>query len=52
MRLTEKATYRPLNTYTKLMRAAESATGRVHRVNGDEQELLSKLCKKPGMKGG
>lgn len=25
-------TYRALNTYTKLMRAAESVTGRVHRV--------------------
>jgi MarR family 2-MHQ and catechol resistance regulon transcriptional repressor len=32
MKLTEKSTYRALNTYTKLMRAAESATSRVHKV--------------------
>lgn len=32
MKLTEKSTYRALNTYTKLMRAAESVTSRVHRV--------------------
>jgi len=32
MKLTEKTTYRALNSYTKLMRAAESVTGRVHRV--------------------
>lgn len=32
MKTTSKATYRSLNTYTKLMRAAESVTSRVHRV--------------------
>ena len=32
MKFTEKSTYRALNTYTKLMRAAESVTSRVHRV--------------------
>jgi len=32
MKLTETSTYRALNTYTKLMRAAESVTSRVHRV--------------------
>ena len=32
MKPTEKPTYRALNTYTKLMRAAESVTSRVHRV--------------------
>lgn len=32
MKLTEKSTYSALNTYTKLMRAAESVTSRVHRV--------------------
>ena len=52
MKLTEKAAYRPLDTCTRLMRAAEPVTGRVHRVNEDEQELLATLCKKPGMKGG
>ena len=32
MKTTSNPTYRALNTYTKLMRAAESVTGRVHRV--------------------
>lgn len=32
MKTTSKPTFRSLNTYTKLMRAAESVTGRVHRV--------------------
>ena len=32
MKLTENSTYRALNTYTKLMRATESVTSRVHRV--------------------
>lgn len=32
MTLTEKSTSRALNTYTKLMRAAESVTSRVQRV--------------------
>ena len=32
MKPTEKPTNRALNTYTKLMRAAESVTSRVHRV--------------------
>ena len=31
MKPAEKSTYRALNTYTKLMRAAESVTGRVGR---------------------
>jgi MarR family transcriptional regulator, 2-MHQ and catechol-resistance regulon repressor len=31
MKITEKPTYRALNTYTKLMRAAESVTSRVSR---------------------
>ncbi len=32
MEFAPKSTYRALNTYTKLMRAAESVTSRVHRV--------------------
>ncbi len=32
MKTPNASTYRALNTYTKLMRAAESVTGRVHRV--------------------
>lgn len=32
MKPARNETYRALNTYTKLMRAAESATSRVHRV--------------------
>ena len=32
MKTPNAPTYRALNTYTKLMRAAESVTGRVHRV--------------------
>jgi MarR family 2-MHQ and catechol resistance regulon transcriptional repressor len=32
MKTTGKSTFRSLNTYTKLMRAAESVTSRVHRV--------------------
>jgi MarR family 2-MHQ and catechol resistance regulon transcriptional repressor len=32
MKLTEKSTYRALNTYTKLMRAADAVTNRVHRA--------------------
>jgi MarR family 2-MHQ and catechol resistance regulon transcriptional repressor len=32
MKTTNKPTFRSLNTYTKLMRAAESVTSRVHRV--------------------
>ena len=32
MKTTSKPTFRSLNTYTKLMRAAESVTSRVHRV--------------------
>ena len=31
MKMSEKTTYRALNTYTKLMRAAESVTGRIGR---------------------
>jgi MarR family transcriptional regulator, 2-MHQ and catechol-resistance regulon repressor len=32
MKNTDQLTYRYLNSYTKLMRAAESVTGRVHRA--------------------
>lgn len=32
MSILENKTYRCMNTYTKLMRASESVTGRVHRV--------------------
>lgn len=32
MKTPNDSTYRALNTYTKLMRAAESVTGRVHRA--------------------
>lgn len=32
MKKTDSPTYRALNTYTKLMRATESVTNRVHRV--------------------
>ena len=45
MKLTEKSTYRGLNTYTKLMRATGS-------LDEDEQVLRGQLCKKLGKKGG
>lgn len=43
MKLTEKSTYRALNTYTKLMRAAESVTSRVHRVLAEPKLTLSQF---------
>jgi MarR family 2-MHQ and catechol resistance regulon transcriptional repressor len=43
MRLTEKSTYRALNTYTKLMRAAESVTSRVHRVLAEPKLTISQF---------
>lgn len=43
MKLTEKSTYRALNTYTKLMRAAESVTSRVHRVLAEPKLTISQF---------
>jgi MarR family 2-MHQ and catechol resistance regulon transcriptional repressor len=43
MKLTEKSTYRALNTYTKLMRAAESVTSRVHRVLATPKLTISQF---------
>ncbi len=43
MKLTEKTTYRALNTYTKLMRAAESVTYRVHRVLAGPKLTISQF---------
>ena len=36
-------TYRALNAYTKLMRAAESVTGRVHRVLAEPKLTISQF---------
>lgn len=36
-------TYRALNTYTKLMRAAESVTSRVHRVLAEPKLTISQF---------
>lgn len=38
-----KETYRALNTYTKLMRAAESVTSRVHRVLAEPKLTISQF---------
>lgn len=38
-----KETYRALNTYTKLMRAAESVTSRVHRVLAGPKLTISQF---------
>ena len=43
MKLTEKSTYRALNTYTKLVRAAESVTSRVHRVLATPKLTISQF---------
>jgi len=43
LKLTEKSTYRALNTYTKLMRAAESVTSRVHRVLAGPKLTISQF---------
>ncbi len=43
MKLTDKSTYRALNTYTKLMRAAESVTSRVHRVLAEPKLTISQF---------
>jgi len=43
MKLTQKTTYRALNTYTKLMRAAESVTSRVHRVLATPKLTISQF---------
>lgn len=43
MTLTQKSTYRALNTYTKLMRAAESVTSRVHRVLATPKLTISQF---------
>jgi len=43
MKPTVKETYRALNTYTKLMRAAESVTSRVHRVLATPKLTISQF---------
>jgi len=43
MKLTEKSTYRALNTYTKLVRAAESVTSRAHRVLAEPKLTVSQF---------
>ena len=43
MNTTDKPTFRALNTYTKLMRAAESVTRRVHRVLSTPKLTLSQF---------
>src|SRR6266581_6980244 len=43
MKLAKKSTYRALNTYTKLMRAAESVTSRVHRVLATPKLTISQF---------
>jgi len=43
MKPTVKSTYRALNTYTKLMRAAESVTSRVHRVLATPKLTISQF---------
>jgi MarR family 2-MHQ and catechol resistance regulon transcriptional repressor len=43
MKLTEKSTYLALNTYTKLMRAAESVTSRVHSVLATPKLTISQF---------
>lgn len=43
MTLTGKTTYRALNTYIKLMRAAESVTSRVHRVLATPKLTISQF---------
>lgn len=43
MKSTGKESYRALNTYTKLMRAAESVTSRVHRVLAEPKLTISQF---------
>ena len=43
MKPAAKETYRALNTYTKLMRAAESVTSRVHRVLAEPKLTISQF---------
>ena len=43
MKPTKKSTYLALNTYTKLMRAAESVTNRVHRVLATPKLTISQF---------
>ena len=43
MKPTDKSTFRALNTYTKLMRAAESVTSRVHRVLATPKLTISQF---------
>ncbi|ALC17858.1 transcriptional regulator, MarR family [Desulfuromonas soudanensis] len=43
MKTAGKETYRALNTYTKLMRAAESVTSRAHRILAEPKLTLSQF---------
>jgi MarR family transcriptional regulator, 2-MHQ and catechol-resistance regulon repressor len=43
MKKSDSPTYRSLNTYTKLMRAAESVTSRVHRVLATPKLTISQF---------
>lgn len=43
MKTSNSATYRALNTYTKLMRAAESVTGRVNRFMAEFDLTISQF---------
>ncbi|MDD2898320.1 MAG: MarR family transcriptional regulator [Desulfuromonadaceae bacterium] len=43
MKATERPTYRALNTYTKLMRAAESVTSRVNRYMSSAHLTISQF---------
>lgn len=43
MNFTEKPTYRALNTYTKLMRAAESMTSRINRFMASANLTISQF---------
>jgi MarR family transcriptional regulator, 2-MHQ and catechol-resistance regulon repressor len=43
MKTTDNSTYLPLNTYTKLMRAAESVTSRVSRCMSDADLTVSQF---------
>jgi MarR family 2-MHQ and catechol resistance regulon transcriptional repressor len=43
MKTTSNPAYQALNTYTKLMRAAESVTGRVHRVLASPRLTISQF---------
>lgn len=43
MKAASNESYRALNAYTKLMRAAESVTGRVHRVLAEPKLTISQF---------